>query len=45
VAFAQVPADPTNPNEAVAVVGPSGDLVYFEKQDNCQLWIDFHLTA
>ena len=75
VAFAQVPADPANPNEAVpdamtqptygepintetakkvaagaiaeakkrnwnglcvAVVGPSGDLVYFEKQDNCQ---------
>jgi glc operon protein GlcG len=74
-AFAQVPADPNNPNEAVpdtlnppaygepintenakkaaaaaiaeaqkrnwngfcvAVVGPSGDLVYFEKQDNCQ---------
>lgn len=73
--FAQVPADPNNPNEAipdamapppygetisienakkaaagaiaeaqkrnwngfcVAVVGPSGDLVYFEKQDNCQ---------
>jgi glc operon protein GlcG len=75
-AFAQVPADPNNPNEAipdgltpppygetinienakkaaagaiaeaqkrnwnafcVAVVSPSGDLVYFEKQDNCQL--------
>ena len=75
VAFAQVPADPNNPNEAVpdamtqppygetinietakkaaaaaiaeavkrnwnglcvAIVGPSGDLVYFEKQDNCQ---------
>src|ERR1043165_3119144 len=74
-AFAQVPADPNNPNEAVpdamsptpygepinletakkvaaaasaemkkrnwsgmciAVVGPSGDLVYFEKDDNCQ---------
>ena len=74
-AFAQVPADPANPNEAVpdampvtpygapidlatakkvaaaavaetvkrnwqgmciSVVGPSGDLVYFEKQDNCQ---------
>ena len=74
-AFAQVPADPNNPNEAVpdamtqppygetinietakkaaaaaiaeavkrnwnglcvAIVGPSGDLVYFEKQDNCQ---------
>ena len=74
-AFAQVPADPNNPNEAIpdamtptpygdpinietakkvaagaiaeaqkrnwnalciAVVGPSGDLVYFEKQDNCQ---------
>jgi uncharacterized protein GlcG (DUF336 family) len=74
-AFAQVPADPSNPNEAipdaltpppygetinletakkvaaaaiaettkrkwdafcVAVVGPTGDLVYFEKQDNCQ---------
>lgn len=74
-AFAQVPPDPNNPNEAipdalapppygetinietakkvaaaavaeaakrnwnafcVAVVGPSGDLVYFEKQDNCQ---------
>lgn len=74
-AFAQVPADPNNPNEAVpdamnppaygetinlesakkiaaaaaaeatkrnwqgmciAVVGPSGDLVYFEKHDNCQ---------
>ena len=73
--LAQVPPDPTNPNEAVpdamtppaygepinietakkaaagaiaeakkrdwnglcvAVVGPSGDLVYFEKQDNCQ---------
>jgi glc operon protein GlcG len=74
-AFAQVPADPNNPNEAIpdamtppaygepinienakkaaaaaiaeaqkrnwnalciAIVGPSGDLVYFEKQDNCQ---------
>lgn len=74
-AFAQVPPDPTNPNETipeamtqpaygetintetakkvataaiaeskkrnwnglcVAIVGPSGDLVYFEKQDNCQ---------
>ena len=73
-AFAQVPPDPNNPNEAVpeamnppaygetinletakkvaaaaaaeatkrnwqmciAVVGPSGDLVYFEKHDNCQ---------
>jgi glc operon protein GlcG len=74
-AFAQVPADPTNPNETipdtltpppygepvnletakkvaaaaiaettkrgwnafcVSVVGPTGDLVYFEKQDNCQ---------
>jgi glc operon protein GlcG len=74
-AFAQVPADPNNPNEAVpdalapmpygepitlenakkaaaaavaemkkrnwqgmciAVVGPSGDLVYFEKDDACQ---------
>jgi len=74
-AFAQVPADPNNPNEAVpeamspmpygepinletakkvaaaavaemkkrnwngmciAIVGPSGDLVYFEKADNCQ---------
>ncbi len=74
-AFAQVAADPANPNEAlpeamtpapygetitietakkvaagaiaeakkrnwnglcVAIVGPSGDLVYFEKQDNCQ---------
>ena len=74
-AFAQVPADPANPNETipdaltptpygapisledakkvaaaaiaetakrkwdafcVAVVGPTGDLVYFEKQDNCQ---------
>jgi glc operon protein GlcG len=74
-AFAQVPADPNNPNEAIpdtmapmpygepinletakkvaaaaaaemkkrnwngmciAVVGPSGDLVYFEKDDNCQ---------
>ena len=73
--FAQVPADPNNPNEnlpeamtqpaygepintetakkvaagaiaeakkrnwnglCVAIVGPSGDLVYFEKQDNCQ---------
>ena len=73
-AFAQVPADPNNPNETipdamnlpsygepinietakkaaagaiaeskkrgwnglcVAVVGPYGDLVYFEKQDNC----------
>lgn len=75
VAFAQVPADPANPNEAlpeamtpaaygepiniatakkvaaaaiaeaqkrnwnalcIAIVGPSGDLVYFERQDNCQ---------
>jgi glc operon protein GlcG len=74
-AFAQVPADPNNPNEAVpdamnppaygepinletakkvaaaaaaeatkrnwqgmciSVVGPSGDLVYFERHDNCQ---------
>lgn len=74
-AFAQVPPDPTNPNETVAdaanapaygepintenakkvaaaaiaeatkrnwgifcvaIVAPSGDLVYFEKQDNCQ---------
>ena len=74
-AFAQVPPDPNNPNEAVpeamspppygepinletakkvaaaaaaeatkrnwqgmciSVVGPSGDLVYFEKHDNCQ---------
>ncbi len=73
-AFAQVPADPNNPNEAVgekhnytpygetirldqakkaaeaalaeatkrgwamciAVVAPSGDLVYFERMDNCQ---------
>ena len=74
-AFAQVPADPTNPNEAVpdaaspppygepinletakkaaaaaiaeavkrnwtafcvAIVNPAGELVYFEKQDNCQ---------
>jgi uncharacterized protein GlcG (DUF336 family) len=74
-AFAQVPPDPANPNEAipdaltpppygepinietakkvaaaaiaetanrkwnafcVSVVGPTGDLVYFEKQDNCQ---------
>jgi uncharacterized protein GlcG (DUF336 family) len=74
-AFAQVPPDPTNPNEAipdampfnipygepinietakkvaaaataeaakrgwkmcVAIVGPSGDLVYFEKMDDCQ---------
>lgn len=76
-AFAQVPADPNNPNEnvpdavpfsmpygepinvdtakkvaaaaaaevvnrkwngafCIAVVGPSGDLVYFEKGDNCQ---------
>ena len=73
--FAQVPADPNNPNEnipeamnppaygepinletakkvaaaaaaeatkrnwqgmCVSVVGPSGDLVYFEKHDNCQ---------
>jgi glc operon protein GlcG len=73
--FAQVQADPNNPNEAIpeamnlpsygepintetakkvaagaiaeakkrnwnglciAIVGPSGDLVYFEKQDNCQ---------
>jgi uncharacterized protein GlcG (DUF336 family) len=73
--FAQVPPDPSNPNEAlpdamtpppygepinietakkaaagaiaeakkrnwdglcIAVVSPSGDLVYFEKQDNCQ---------
>lgn len=75
VAFAQVPADPANPNEnmpeamtpaaygepisieaaktvaaaaiaeakkrnwnalCIAIVAPSGDLVYFEKQDNCQ---------
>ena len=76
-AFAQVPPDPNNPNEAipeasnlpaiwrsrsisrtakkvaaaaiaeakkrnwntmcVAVVDPHGDLVYFERQDNCQL--------
>ena len=74
-AFAQVPADPSNPNEnvpatmaptpygepinletakkvaaaaaaemkkrnwsgmCIAIVGPSGDLVYFEKDDNCQ---------
>jgi glc operon protein GlcG len=74
-AFAQVAADPNNPNEAVpeqmnpppygepinletakkvaaaavaemkkrnwngmciAIVGPSGDLIYFEKDDNCQ---------
>ena len=74
-AFAQVPADPNNPNEAIpdamsptpygepisledakkvaaaaaaemkkrnwrgmciAIVGPSGDLVYFEKDDLCQ---------
>jgi uncharacterized protein GlcG (DUF336 family) len=73
-AFAQVPPDPNNPNEAIpdkasylpygetikldvakkvaaaalaeatkrgwpmciAVVGPSGDLVYFEKMDDCQ---------
>src|SRR5512138_3759247 len=73
-AFAQVPPDPNNPNEAVpekhvympygepikleqakkvadaalaesmkrgwamciAVVSPSGDLVYFEKMDDCQ---------
>ena len=74
-AFAQVPPDPSNPNEAVpeamvqpeygvpinletakkvaaaaaaeatkrnwrglciSVVGPSGDLVYFERADNCQ---------
>jgi len=73
-AFAQVPPDPNNPNEAVpekhtytpygetikldvakkaaeaavaesarrgwamcvAVVGPTGDLVYFEKMDDCQ---------
>ncbi len=73
-AFAQVPADPNNPNEAlpekhtytpygdpikldeakkvaaaalaesmkrgwamcIAVVGPTGDLVYFEKMDDCQ---------
>src|SRR4051812_19984990 len=74
-AFAQVPADPNNPNETlpeamnppaygetinletakkvaaaaaaettkrnwqgmcIAVVGPSGDLVYFERHDNCQ---------
>lgn len=73
--FAQVPADPNNPNEnlpdamtppaygetinietakkaaaaaiaeaqkrnwnalCVAIVAPSGDLVYFERQDNCQ---------
>ena len=74
-AFAQVPPDPANPNEAipdaaspppygepiniaaakqaaaaaiaeatkrnwnafcVAIVNPAGELVYFEKQDNCQ---------
>ena len=73
-AFAQIPADPNNPNEAlpekhaytpygepikldqakkaaaaalaestkrgwamcIAVVSPSGDLVYFEKMDDCQ---------
>jgi len=73
-AFAQVPADPSNPNEAVpdkatftpygetikiaeakkvaaaaldeatkrgwpmciSVVGPTGDLIYFEKMDDCQ---------
>jgi glc operon protein GlcG len=74
-AFAQVPADPSNPNETVpdamaptpygepinletakkvaaaavaemkkrnwsgmciSIVGPSGDLVYFERDDNCQ---------
>ena len=74
-AFAQVPADPNNPNEAVpdvmpldipygetinietakkvaaaaaeeakkrnwkmciAIVGPTGDLIYFERMDNCQ---------
>src|SRR6478752_1645450 len=74
-AFAQLPPNPDNPNDAIpdaltpppygepinletakkvaaaalaetakrnwnafciAVVGPSGDLVYFEKQDNCQ---------
>jgi uncharacterized protein GlcG (DUF336 family) len=73
-AFAQVPADPNNPNEAVpekatflpygetinletakkvaaaaladatkrgwpmciSVVGPSGELIYFEKMDDCQ---------
>jgi glc operon protein GlcG len=74
-AFAQVPPNPDNPNDAIpealnpppygepinletakmvaaaamaeatkrnwnafciAIVGPSGDLVYFEKQDNCQ---------
>jgi hypothetical protein len=75
-AFAQVPPDPANPNEAIpdavpastpygapinletakkvaaaaaaeaskrkwdafciAIVGPSGELVYFEKLDNCQ---------
>ncbi|HZP78981.1 MAG TPA: heme-binding protein [Pseudolabrys sp.] len=73
-AFAQVPADPNNPNEAVpekhtympygetikladakkvaeaavadsakrgwamcvAVVGPTGELIYFEKMDDCQ---------
>jgi len=73
-AFAQVPPDPANPNEAipekatylpygetikiaeakkaaeaaihesikrgwpmcVAVVGPTGDLIYFEKMDDCQ---------
>src|SRR3954463_3194604 len=74
-AFAQVPSNPDNPNDAVpealnpppygepinletakmvaaaaiaeatkrnwnafcvAIVGPTGDLVYFEKQDNCQ---------
>jgi glc operon protein GlcG len=73
-AFAQVPADPNNPNEGlpekhaytpygetikldvakkaaaaalaestkrgwamcIAVVGPTGDLIYFEKMDDCQ---------
>src|SRR4029078_3471394 len=73
-AFAQVPADPNNPNEnvpdkynftplgetikmadakkvadaaiaeatkrgwpmCIAIVGPTGDLVYFEKMDDCQ---------
>src|SRR5262249_28266663 len=73
-AYAQVPADPNNPNEAVpdkatytpygetirledakkvaaaaldeatkrgwpmciSIVGPSGDLIYFEKMDDCQ---------
>ena len=83
-AFAQVPADPNNPNEAVpdamaptpygepitlenakkaaaaavaemkkrnwqgmciAVVGPSGDLVYFEKDDDLPICINRDFAA